>query len=1393
MHTSVYAYLAADRLAALAQGSSLPIRPSGTILSIDVVGFTRITEAFASVLGARRGADALADLLNQVYTALIAHVQEWNGSVVSFSGDAMRCWFAGDTGQMAFACASCIHQSIRGFAAVPLDRQETIAVAVKAAIVSGEVQRIGLGDPSIQIIDTLAGDLLTRLTALEELVQPGEIIMDEPTALVLSAEASAGSWREHPATSTRGAIVEPAATTHVPRSASAVTPPGSPPADAVRSWILPGIWDWLHRGMGDVRTELRPAVALFGQFGGIINEQDSTAISSLNEYVGWVQRVVKRYDGVVLQLTLGEKGNYFYAVFGALSIHEDDALRAVCAARDLQRPPADLAVGADLRVGIAHGIMRTGVYGSPLRRTYGVLGDAANLAARLMQHAARNEILASEDVAAATAHQVDWIEQEPIRVKGKRDLVSIYHYSATRDSHAIGLVAQHQLPMIGRQAELGQMLGYLDSQPSITGRAIAVTGEAGIGKSRLILELAAAAERRGWLVYSSECQSYLQNTPYSLWQPLLRALVGIEAGDTAERQIGRLESAIAAVNPSWLPRVPLLGPIVNLAIPDTDLTRSFDAQLRNVSREALVVDWLRAWVQLRQSSVPGIVLIFEDTHWIDPLSLSLLAAVLQVIAPLPVIVLLGYRPLDMSATMLGRLGNLVELPLSVLSPAAAGELIAAKAAQLGQPLAVAELALLVEQVYARTQGNPFYIEELLIYLQANQEDLRDPQVWERSELPTSLHQLLLSRIDQLSAVQQETLKVASVIGRLFRVAWLAGYQPALDTQSLADELHTLRAAALIVQESTEPELTYLFRHVIAQEVAYQSLAFSTRAELHERLGRYLERTASQSDDQRIYLIAYHYERSANIEKQREYLLRAGQTAQAAYANADALGYYQRVLPLLDDPEARVAVLLRLGTVLELVGEKQKALQSYLEAQSIVDGRPADDLARQVYYALGVFYRVDTDNVKALEFLENARALALIHSPQNVVSIDSQIGKVYFLQGKYDQAQEYLARYLTDHFGPDEEVGYSQVYSIFSEIAVHQGDYHTSHAYARKSLEVNRKESDLLKYCSALTQLGNALMDHGDLQECLSIYEESLAISRTIGAKRTTAVSLNNIAVVQARKYEFESAAQTYREALAIVKDLQEKFLALNVTTQLAVVLSQLGNFGESRMYFDEALALSDDIDSTWMRARLYIGLATFHSQQGHFAEVEHFNRQALAIATDNKTWMAVAISNLGSNSVDAGRLAEARPLLKQGLALAQEVDDKFLTVYVYYYLGFLAIEEGQVAEAASIFHTTLTLSKPINYTEGYMMGLIGLAYARTQIDRTPAAMAEAAAWMAVVGRTVGETRFHLTSLIRKWYNHILEDIQSSLPADQFAAAWASGQDMSLEQAVDQALSWPESA
>ena len=825
------AYIARDRRRALASGVELPDRVAGSGLFADISGFTPLTEALAKELGAQRGAEELTINIGRVFRAVIGELDQFGGDVIYFAGDAITCWIDGDDGTLACAAAIAMQEAIGRTGNIVTPGGTEVQLAMKVAVAVGGARRFVVGDPEIQLIDVLAGRLMDELAAAEHSAERGDVILEQSAIERLGDRVTLGERREDHDTGRVHAVLA-RLNVEVPRTP--VVEPDPLPEDLVRPWLLPAVYERLRAGRGEFLTELRPAIPVFLRFSGIDYDNDADAAGKLDEFVRGAQKIMSGYGGNVLQLTLGDKGAYLYGVFGSPIAHEDDAARAAAAAlelRDLEKTTA----AREIQIGVTRGTLRSGTYGHPMRRTFVCLGDEVNLSARLMSAAPPQHIYVSERIQVGAGDAFIWDRLPDMMVKGKSQPVAVFALGGSLE-RASRRKLRFELRLVGRVAELAWLNAGLAEALTHHGRILGLAAEAGMGKSRLVAEWVRSARRRGIFVAFGECQAFGTNTGYFVWREIWRRLLRLEDDASPAAQIRQLESELADIDPSLVARSPLLGAVVGLEIPDTDLTRSFDPKLRKASLEDLLTRCLRA-----RAATEPLVIVIEDGHWIDELSRDLLQVLTRASSGLRLVFVLAYRPAETPGGGLGvqRLGNFAEMALDRLDDADAGEIVRSKLEQLlghGQQPS----AELVELVTARADGNPLYIEELVSYIAGQHIDPHDRGALERVTLPESLQTLVLSRIDTIPEDARRSMKVASVIGRLFLAPMLPGAYDELGTlDEVLGHLETLRAADLVGLDR-EADLAYLFKHVVTQEVAYESMPFTFRSMLHRRIGRYIE-------------------------------------------------------------------------------------------------------------------------------------------------------------------------------------------------------------------------------------------------------------------------------------------------------------------------------------------------------------------------------------------------------------------------------------------------------------------------------------------------------------------------------------------------------------------------
>lgn len=1291
---SLQPYLPQDRLRSLARGEKLPDRTNGSVLFADISGFTALTESLRASLGTRQGAEELSKRLGEVYSKLIAEVEKYGGSVITFAGDAMMCWFdasrwGGDwelgdeyqkSASRAVACAFGMQESIGAFHPLGL----------KVAITSGDARRFVVGDPEIQKMDALAGATVTRASKAEQHAVKGDIILDEATAYKLGHLLKIKDWHNDEG-GERFAVIS-----HFSGDIPAVQilDTVSLSNDILKSWVNPVIFERETSGSNAFLTEFRPCVALFVRFTGIDYSSDSTE-NELDAFIREVQAITSRYEGTLLEIIIGDKGSYAYINFGALTAHEDDSKRAVKTALELRKK-----VGLLLQIGIAQGLMRVGAYGGVTRKSFSALGDDVNLAARLMNTASENEILLSSHVHKAVRDDFNFEPRPPLTMKGKAEPLPAFAVTGERHQRAIRLQEpNYDLPMVGRQDELKVIEAKLDLTAHGSGQVIGIVAEAGLGKSRLVAEVIRSARRKGFVGFGSACQSDGIHTPYLAWKSIWQAFFEVTPEMPLKRQMRLLESDIEDRAPSHVAAIPLLNVVLDIEIPENEFTHNLEPKIRQSALHVLLEDCLKATA----NDEPTLIVI-EDLHWIDALSHDLLDQLAKTLVNHAVCFVVAYRPPQMErlqAPRLEALPQFTRIELNELTEAEVESAIRAKLAQLYPNRGGILPNGLVDVLMRRTQGNPFYLEEMLNYVRDRGLDPADLSL---IELPDSLHTLILSRIDQLSEQEKTTLRVASIIGRLFRLKWLAGYYPELGTSSqVKGVLDTLESLDITPLVSPEPELAYLFKHIITHQVTYQSLPFATRAGLHEQLAHYLE--SEFADALPVEALAFHFGLSKNIEKQREYLQRAGEAAQKNFANDSALEYYGKLLPLLIDVKEQTRIHMQRGQVLELVGKWDDAELDYYAALELA--KDDDSLKASAQFALGKLSRLRGDYEPALAWLEQAKEGRIaLQDTKGLFQVLIETGILVWRRGEFSQSLELL----------------------------------------NKGLALAREVGDKFEMAHALNYLGNVVSDQGDNTTAKAFYEESLALMREVGNKQGIATLLHNLGVMAIVQGDSGTARLMYEESLAIRRETGDKWAISALLHNLGILTQAQADYATAKVLFEESLKLAYELGDKRGIANSLINQGFVLLVLGDLKAAGSLFTESLVYCMDMEDVMSEAFALLGLGLVG---LAEDKPdagkHILHSLRLRQEIGEQWEQTSSLIGVAGLAVHDGKPQFAAQVLGAVASALEALNAVmevEMIYFHTQSLAAAREALGESAFQLAweQGAGWSLeeVVNRALGE-------------------------------------------------------
>lgn len=1094
----------------------MPDRVLGCALFADISGFTPLTEALVAELGPRRGAEELSANLNLVFDAVLGELHQSGGSVIYFSGDAVTCWLDGDDGTLGVACALAMQRAMARVATITTPGGSTVHLGMKVAVAAGKARRFVVGDPKIQLIDVLAGDLMDRLAATEHEAERGEVVVDGRTLPALKGKVELLVMRGHgdAEVGVVGAFLNPLPPLPAPLPYPKLS------RSVLRPWLLPSVYERVRSGRGEFLAELRPAVPMFVRFGGIDYDNDPDARQMLDHFIVRAQQVIDGYGGNLLNLTIGDKGAYLHAVFGCPLAHEDDAARACAAALEISALEGATAASG-LQVGVACGRLRSGSYGHHHRRAFSCLGDPVNLAARLMGAAPPGQIYVTAEVAQDAGGSFSFEEMADLTLKGKAAPVAARRLTGRNQS---GLHRQSRPvhPFIGRDAELAELLALADLARDGRGQVVAVVGEAGMGKSRLSTEAIEVLAQGGMQAYGGAAASVGSATSYLVWQGIFRSLLGLGPGAGT---VAEIEAAVSSVDPGLVARLPLLSAVLGTHIEDNELTGAFDAKLRKSSLESLLLAYLAGRAQFEP-----LVLMLDDCHWIDALSADLLEVVARSVAALPVLVILTYRPGSFSAP---DLPHTSVMELDRLDRDSCRQLVCNRLAELYGPEQVLPDVLL-DRLTDRAEGNAFYLEELVNYLHAEGTDLSVGGM-ASLELPASLSSLLLSRIDTLTESPRRTLKVASVVGREFGVPVLTGAYPELGPKrQVNSNLKRLCTYELVVAEAND---AYAFKHALIRDAAYESLPFALRSTLHGRIGTWLEVAEPDGLD----LLAHHFWHSTDEAKKREYLLRAGEAAQSRFANAAAVDYFQRLVPLVSEEE-RPEVLLKLGAVLELRGDWAQAEAVYTEALELAGARGQTALA--------------------------ARARTARAEPVRK-------------QGRFNEAVEELARAGHDFEVVGDQAGLGRIAHLRGTIAAQTGNYLEARAQYEQSLAIRMELGDRRGEASLLSNLAIVAEYEGDYEGAQELNAQALDLRTQVDDRWGIGVSRNNSGMVAYLRKDFEASRAHLEEALRLELEVGDLWMVAMARHNLGNTTRELGDRAATARHYADALATFAVLGDKW--------------------------------------------------------------------------------------------------------------------------------------------------------------------------------------------------------------------
>jgi class 3 adenylate cyclase/tetratricopeptide (TPR) repeat protein len=1096
----------------------------GSAVFVDISGFTKLSERLARK--GREGAEQISDAIGHSFESILEVAYDHGGSLLKFGGDALLLWFAAED-HVARACRAALQMRrvLRDVGRIDVPGAK-VTLRMAQAVHSGEFHFFAVGTSHLELLPTGPG--WSRLVAMEQAADAGEILLSADTATLLPVrclgrrKGSGVLLQRTPPGRTEKVPLRPRPAMPYEMIAHCLSPP-------IRAHVLGGGTSE-HRAVTIAFIRYESTDALIGRSGS------QAAAEALQRLVNVVAAAAAEQEVTFLGSDVDADGGKLILTAGAPKVIGDDEERMLLALRRIVE--TDLSI--PIRIGVHRGSVFAGDIGPFFRRTYTVMGDAVNLAARLMAEAPPGSVYATADVLDHSNTVFETTELAPLAVRGKVKPVPAWAVGRAKGSRSRHVTIK-QLPLIGRDAELAVLRDALAAARAGNGRLIEIVGEAGVGKTRLLQAL--EADATGLRVQHAVCEAYTISTPYAVWTELLREFMEFGRDDPDTVIEARLREALAARAGELTPWLPLIAIAFGLEIAPTP-----EVQM-------LAENYLRAKIhevvgQFLAVLMPDPTLIeIENAQHMDAASADLLKYLCGQLNSRPWLFAVARREAG-SRFKAPESAAVLKLRLEPLAVSDALRLT--QFATVDDPLPRHVLDVIAQ----RSGGNPQFLRDLL------RSAIESGGI---ADLPDSAEAAAMARIDALEPEHRALVRRAAVFGLTFHPRMLSWFDDDSDTpppgQATWERLHELF--------DEEPDGYLRFRRSLLREAAYEGLPYKLRRQLHRTVAVRMEGEMDQPEEA-ADILSLHYLVAGEHGPAWRYASVAARRAEGAFAYVEAAGLYARAV----DAGRRVTEVANedIATIYAAqaecwyrAAEFEKAADRFAAAYRLRKGNPVEEaklLLRRsrVEEKLGKYrqaLRWATRARKAVNGLDDREAA------RQAAQATTLYAQVLQYEGRQHDALRWARRGVIAAEAADAPNALGEAYHVMGWAIGVLGREGARQLYDR-SLQAYQRSGNLVSKAAVLSNLGVVCQWEGCWDEALSYYERSRDESLKIGSTANAAVSRINIAEILIDRGELAEAEEILQETLPLWKASRHRYF-------LGVCLSLLGRASLRAGRHDEAL------------------------------------------------------------------------------------------------------------------------------------------------------------------------------------------------------------------------------
>ncbi len=1225
----------------------------GSMVFVDISGFTKMSERLARQ--GRVGAEELTDVIASTFGDLLPTAYAYGANLLKFGGDALLLLFTDDGHERRACAAAQAMQQKLDEVGVCFTSAGKVTLRMSVGIHSGEFDFFLVGGSHRELI--VAGPAATRTVEMESAASAGQILLSPETAAAIPAYNRGRAIG--PGILLKGSCEAPVTDY---RAAT------SPKEDLAQ--FVPVALCQLLLG-GEVQPEHRPATVAFLHFHDfdalIENDGRDEAAGRLDALVRSVQEAVDQRGVTFLGTDISSDGGKIILTAGVPSTTGNDEEQMLLALRQVVSGNPALPVS----IGVNWGPVFSGEIGTPYRRTYTVMGDTVNLAARLMAKAPAGEIYATSGVLEGSRTTFETTDLEPFMVKGKKLPVEAAAVGEPMGSRAVGGGAG--IPLIGRDDELHEITAAWEKARAGSGQMVEISAEAGMGKSRLLEEFLATS--RPDAVVVAECRLYQAATAYFPFRALLRGLWGLEDLGIHECEMA-LFDLVKNKAPQLAPWLSLIGLPLGLEIRESAEVKQLEDQFRPARTLAVVADLLVATV------TDPTVLIIEDTHWMDEPSRDLLTGLLAELGHRPWMIILTRRPGDDGFVAPDESG-VTTIPLHPLGLDQAKDLI--YRATEDSPLPQEQ----VERLARQAQGRPLFLVELLQTLRSS---------GSLEAIPQSVEAMIAARIDTLPLADRNILRRVSVLGAGFNLE---------HTASVLDEDETdpgwqTRTIRRLSDFLTLDRVGWVqFNHALIRDVAYAGLPFRTRQDLHARVGDSIFAACDGRPEEFAELLSLHYFFARRWSRSWLFSQMAGDRAKEIYANHEAAAFYERALQSANhldwvEPPERARVLTDLAKVQFEAGSYEETMASLRQAIRLLTDDPVARASRRLDLArcyqrmdalsqalretaLGLRLVEKDDSAEAKKATARLRAVrAGVLSDQFRPRMALKVGLQAVDEAEASGEMEALARAYTK---------IDEAYQILGQRdqAVHE----------ERALEIFEELGDLSGITLLAINLGVQAYSDGRWDDAIAMYSKAQEVSRRSGDIPAEGAAAANLGEVLISRGRFEEAETVLQEARRVLRGQKVIAFALFAETQLARLSMERGELG---MAINALLQIIDEakrIGQPFFALDASVHLADAYTRSGDPLRALETIEVAEVLAGEDAALYEVPLQRLRAQALVAmDRPEEALGHIEPALAGAREQRLVYEEALLLTIKAIAGVDDGQAMEEANRLLHELGASEP---------------------------------------------------------------------------------------------------